>query len=408
MNFPPVSVVIVSWNRPAALIRCLTGVAQLDYAPMEVIVVACTAGVEAVQASRFFPHVKLEEAPVPNIAKARNSGIALASGDIVAFIDDDAVPEPLWLRHLVRAFDNPNVTSASGVVLGRNGISWQWGRSEIDETGARVALTVDGDDPIVWAPKAGRGAKTEGTNMAFRRSVLLREGGFDEAFAYYLDESDLNYRLGRLGEQSAFVPLAQVHHSFVANSVRRDDRVPRDLALLGRSQAAFVARHCPKERRISARSSFVAEQRNRLLRHMQTGALMPDDVHRLLGGLSHGWSQGEAQPVVPPQPFESRNADFRRYPTQVDAPRKYLSQLSFKCAKSHQCAQKLAESGYVTTLFNFSLNGYYHSVSFTSSGYWIQSGGVYGRSTRNGRLFQPWRLENRVVAETMRVSPVRG
>ena len=94
MTSTSVSVVIVSRGRPAALIRCLTGVSQLTYPVFEVIVVADPAGIDAASISTHADHLKLVPFDEANISKARNAGIAASAGEIVAFIDDDAVPEP--------------------------------------------------------------------------------------------------------------------------------------------------------------------------------------------------------------------------------------------------------------------------------------------------------------------------
>jgi len=95
-----VSVVIVSRERPLALRRCLTGVSQLQFAPFEIVVVADPVGLEAAQKLPFANDLKLVPFDEANISAARNLGLTHAAGEIVAFIDDDAVPKSTWLRHL--------------------------------------------------------------------------------------------------------------------------------------------------------------------------------------------------------------------------------------------------------------------------------------------------------------------
>lgn len=99
-----VSVVIVSHGRPDALSLCLTGVGQLDYPNFEIVVVADSTGVSAVKAHPHSAQIKLVPFETPNISAARNAGIAASGGEIVAFIDDDAVPEPTWLTYLIGPF----------------------------------------------------------------------------------------------------------------------------------------------------------------------------------------------------------------------------------------------------------------------------------------------------------------
>ena len=122
----PVSVVVVSHRRPAELRVCLTALMQVDYAPMEIVVVADGAGLDAIADLPFLDQLKTLRNDAAGISIARNLGIVAAAGDIVAFIDDDAVPEPSWLRHLTEPFTDPDVAAAGGYVRGRNGISFQW------------------------------------------------------------------------------------------------------------------------------------------------------------------------------------------------------------------------------------------------------------------------------------------
>ena len=123
---PSVSVVVVSRGRPDALDLCLTGLSQLDHPRIEVIAVTCPRGAAAVDARDDSARIKCIPFDAANISAARNAGIVAAAGDIVAFIDDDAVAEPSWLRHLTAPFDDPGIAATGGFVRGRNGIGFQW------------------------------------------------------------------------------------------------------------------------------------------------------------------------------------------------------------------------------------------------------------------------------------------
>jgi len=175
------------------LLRCLDGIAQLDHPEFEVIVVACPEGASAVQARADAGQIKLIAFDAANISAARNLGIAAAAGEVVAFIVDDAVPEPMWLRLLTAPLAD-GADCAGGYVLGRNGISLQWGARQVDCFGEASPLPQDG------TPDAGHVIKTEGTNMALRREVLVSLGGFDPRFWFYLDETDLNLSLINISE----------------------------------------------------------------------------------------------------------------------------------------------------------------------------------------------------------------
>ncbi len=204
----PVSVIIVSHGREAALKRCLKALRQLLYPTFEVVVVADRPTLAALQGLPQAMGIKTAPCDAQNISLARNIGLGLAAGEVVAFIDDDAVPEPTWLTHLAAVFDDAEVAAAGGYVRGRNGISWQWRGAWVDGCGVRHALPLEGERPTVLHPGPGRAVKTEGTNMAFRREVIAGIGGFDPAFRFFLDETDLNLRLARAGLATALVPLA--------------------------------------------------------------------------------------------------------------------------------------------------------------------------------------------------------
>ena len=64
--------------------------------------------------------------PRVHLSKSRNIGIAHAAGDVIAFIDDDAIPEPYWLAELAAAYDAPDVGGAGGVVYDHTGASFQY------------------------------------------------------------------------------------------------------------------------------------------------------------------------------------------------------------------------------------------------------------------------------------------
>ena len=242
-----ISVVIVSRERPQSLSLCLLGVARLVYSPYEIIVVADAAGIDAARALPFANALKLVRFDEPNISTARNRGITESAGEIVTFIEDDAVPEPMWLERLREAFAQPDVSAAGGFVLGRNGISWQWRERSVDRQGRAHTLPIEGQQPVLPVAPEGHAVKTEGTNMAIRRSVLAELGGFGPAFRFFLAETDLNLRLAEQGHRTALAPAAEVHHAYGPSDMRRGDRAVRDLTAVGQSSMVFLRCHASPE-----------------------------------------------------------------------------------------------------------------------------------------------------------------
>ncbi|MGO4914546.1 glycosyltransferase family 2 protein [Pseudogemmobacter sp. W21_MBD1_M6] len=404
----PVSVVIVSRDRPAALTRCLTGTAQLLYPSFEIVLVADPKGIAAAIDAGLGGRIKLVPFDEANISAARNAGIKTAAGDVVAFLDDDAVPEPTWLSYLVAPFVDPEVMAAGGYVRGRNGISYQWRAQGVDGTGASVPLDVGADGATVVTGQPGSGIKTEGTNCAFRRSVLALIGGFDPVFRFYLDETDVNLRLAAARHKTAIVPLAEVHHGFAANRFRRENRAPRDLFEIGASFAAFLRKHAAPDQRDAAFAVFRSTQRRRLVRYMVDGRLEPRDVRRILAGLESGFSEGEKRPLAPLTALSGAPPAFLRFNwTGATGASIVVAGRIWQRRALRKTAAERVNRGDLVSVFIFSHTALFHSVRFHPDGYWEQRGGLFGRSDRSQPMFRLCGFRARLAAEIARVGAVR-
>lgn len=408
MTAPPtVSVVVVSRGRPGQLKLCLAGLSRLLYPAYEIVVVTDDEGQAAVRATGLAEAVKLVAFDTPNISAARNAGIAAAAGEIVAFIDDDAVPEPAWLAHLVQGFSWPEAAAAGGFVRGRNGISFQWRARSVDRTGAARPLALSGDRPVLLTPTEGRAIKTEGTNMAVRRSVLAGMGGFDPAFRFYLDETDLNMRLARAGLATAIVPLAEVHHAYAASPRRSRTRGPRDLFDVGASTAVFLRRHCPPEAHEKVMRDLRTAQRRALLDHMVAGRIEPRDLRRLMARLEAGLAAGQARPLSPMPALPHPAQGFLPFATRATGGPCEIAGRRLFARRHRAAARAAAAAGKTVTLFLFAPGARPHHVRFTPDGVWEQTGGLWGRSDRSAKRLSIRRFSARVAEERARVAPQR-
>lgn len=214
------SVVICTRDRPDELARCLASLPQQSFRPNEIVVVdnaskdgrtrevAMAAGVVYVREDR------------PGLDFARNTGAKAATGDIIAYTDDDVLLHPRWLEHLVAAFDAPQIGAVTGLVLPAELETqaqrqfesfWSFGQGydRIDHRAADFALTAK--EQVFPAWKVGAGA-----SMAFRRDVFDKVGFFDERLdvgqAGCSGDSEFWYRLLAKGIDCRYEPTAVAFH----------------------------------------------------------------------------------------------------------------------------------------------------------------------------------------------------
>lgn len=395
MSAIPASVIIVSRHRTAALLRCLTGLAQSDHPAFEVIVVADPAACAAVRGVAKL--VAFDEA---NISAARNIGLGLAAGEVVAFIDDDAVPEPSWLSRLTAPFADSRVVAATGFVRGRNGISMQWQGVAVDGDAMDHDLVVDPRAVSLHQATAQRAVKTHGTNCAFRRDALLAVGGFDPNLRFYLDEADVNLRMAGL---TAVVPLAQVHHGFAASARRAADRVPTDLTEIGASLAVFLRRHSAMPEAALAR--HLAEQKTRLSWLVAGRRITKAEAARLLATLTAGMA--EARPPSVMWPLKVTPTAFAPLPHIGPRAGRIIAGRMWQRHALAVKAEQAVARGEVATVLRFSPTALYHRHAFHPDGYWVQTGGIWGRADRCESVFQVYSFAGRVAQETKRLATFR-
>ena len=389
------------------LARALRAITQLDYPEFEVVVVGdglALGAAERIGRGAF----KLSEFDEPNLSVARNIGIAAAAGDVCAFIDDDAVPEPKWLHHHSAALAGLDAVASVGFVRGPDGIRFQSRHETIDAQGwTSVEHVSDGQSPFVSSLKRDQATKLVGTNMAIRRDALIAMHGFDPVYRYYLEDSDLSWRLGQSGQRIAVTPLAEVHHAIAASTRRAQRGVPRSLSDVGRSSALFVRKHSRVDLAI-ARKSIRAREQRRLLQFMIRGVCEPRDVERILSTFDSGWEDGNQCAVTALRPLTSGNTPFRAFRTSPVGHRIYTSRVTGR-RRALAAATKIVESNEVAaSIISISLTSLPHRVQYTQDGVWLHTGGQFNGKGRMGLPFKWCRFAKRTSEEIARVAKQRG
>lgn len=209
------SIIINTYNRAPYLERLLASFNHLTYEHFEVVVVngPSTDGTGALL-QKYIDRIKVVDCPTGNLSLSRNLGIAAAAGDIVLFIDDDALPAGVdWLDQIVAAFEADSagrLGAAGGGALHRDTDYYEFEGGLTSDYGLQVFRSAEPGPQADTAQQWVR--RTVGCNSAFRRSALQKIGGFDEYFTYYLDESDVCLRLARQGYAVAYLPDCAVRH----------------------------------------------------------------------------------------------------------------------------------------------------------------------------------------------------
>ena len=219
------SVVICTRNRPDELRNCLAAISRLRRAPDEVVVVDNTAGDSKTEEATRDAHARYVVEPVEGLSRARNRGLIESRGDIVVYVDDDAVPTEHWLRYLLEPFSDPCVAAVTGETISLESAE---AHSKL-EPPRRLSNQED-----TWFEIASYGGLGIGTNMALRRSSCAGGNAFDE-------------RLGRgapfrIGEEShAFASLIERGYSavHVPAAVVLHPVKPRNVALEAKSSIAY-------------------------------------------------------------------------------------------------------------------------------------------------------------------------
>jgi GT2 family glycosyltransferase len=208
------SVIVITLNRPDYVRKCLDALRSQEPPPDQIIVVDSSKDDLTKQMTANFPGVLYlrNDKGFGRMTTSRNIALKHSTGEIIAFVDDDAFAHAGWLSGLVAAYTGPEIGAVGGRAL--NDVPGEEAQG-VDRIGK---LTKYGNLESNFAADPGKIRIVDhiiGCNMSFRREVLARLGGFRENFpgiSGVSEDTDMSMRVRKLGYTVLFAPEAVVDH----------------------------------------------------------------------------------------------------------------------------------------------------------------------------------------------------
>ncbi|MCL4789987.1 MAG: glycosyltransferase [Verrucomicrobia bacterium] len=199
---PKISVVVASYDADRTLDTCLESLERLNYPDYEIILVDDGSTDTTAEIAARHPGVRfIRHDRNRGLSAARNTGITVAQGEIVAFTDADCRADEDWLYYLVGDLLQGDFAGMGGPNL-----------LPPDDSAVAAAVMVSPGGPAHVMLDDRQAEHIPGCNMAFYKWALLELGGFDPIFRRAGDDVDLCWRLQQTGAKIGFSPAAFVWH----------------------------------------------------------------------------------------------------------------------------------------------------------------------------------------------------
>jgi glycosyltransferase involved in cell wall biosynthesis len=199
-KWPTFCVVVCSFNGEPTIRDTLEGLTRLNYSDYEVIIIDDGSTDSTARIAAEYPF-KLISTENRGLSAARNLGWQTATAEIIAYIDDDAYPDPDWLRFLAIAYRDSNLKAVGGPNLAPDGDGWK---------ADCIACSPGGPVHVLLSDTLAE--HIPGCNMSFLRSTLDAVGGFDVRFRTAGDDVDICWRVQQEVGDIGFSAAAMVWH----------------------------------------------------------------------------------------------------------------------------------------------------------------------------------------------------
>lgn len=215
---PRVSVVLVNYRGAADTVTAIGYLKALAQYPaqLEIVVVDNASGDGSLQVlSAFADDITLVESSANlGFAGGCNLGVSRSTGDIVAFLNNDARPDDNWVTAALATFDGrADIGAVASQVL-------DWDGKRIDYQGSGLTWFGMGYRPFTGDRVSGKAQIARpvlfgtGAAMFVRRSVFEELGGFDESFFMFFEDVDFGWRLNLAGYTYVYQPESLAYHRY--------------------------------------------------------------------------------------------------------------------------------------------------------------------------------------------------
>jgi glycosyltransferase involved in cell wall biosynthesis len=246
----PVSIVICTANRCVSLEKTLASVEQSTYRAIEVVIVDASDDDSVEQLilgikSRYSFLISYLTVEQKNISVSRNVGINHSIGEIIFFLDDDAIAPHPTVEDSLRTYDKYGECCAGvgGTVrdMTRPGYPLQFHHGITNIYSNTIAIR-DANSVNQNCPKGPWFNGLMGANSSYRRRCLIEIAGYDEFFEYFLDETDVCLRLIRAGYEIHYSDVVVDHYPQPSHN-RRDQKHLTCWYPLTKNTTYFLVKH---------------------------------------------------------------------------------------------------------------------------------------------------------------------
>lgn len=230
MKQPLISIIIVNYNGWPLIQKCILSLGKQAYSNIEVIVVDNDSTSDQIKDLKSMELGSLDVKFIfleknTGFTGGNNAGVAIAKGEYIALLNNDAIADENWLAELFGAFErNPD----AGITVGKiYRVSGELKKEFFDSAGSEYNQIGSAWSRGYLERDTGQYDKEEEVPMAtacaflFKREILEKTFLFDDSFFMYMEELDFCLRVRQLGYSIIYTPRAVVYHHF-SQSVKRE------------------------------------------------------------------------------------------------------------------------------------------------------------------------------------------